>query len=331
LGPEDLHQALSGLPHLTHPNLIVGMERVEDAGVYKINEDIAIVQTLDFFTPVVDDPFTFGQIAAANSLSDVYSMGGKPITAMNIVCFPVQTMDISVLQEVLRGGIEKMREAGVVLVGGHSVDDQEIKYGLSVTGTIHPQKVLTKEGSKVGNKLILTKPLGTGIISTAVKTEMASREASERIIKSMSSLNRTASEIMLEVGVDACTDITGFGLLGHACEMVEDTPQGLLIYADRVPIFPDTLDFAEKGLVPGGLYRNRDFRKPLVHIASQVNQFLGEVLFDPQTSGGLLISVNAAKADLLLQRLHQAGVDQAAIIGEVIRQPAGQIMVQLSR
>jgi selenide, water dikinase len=250
---------------------------------------------------------------------------------MNIVCFPVQTMDISVLQEVLRGGIEKMREAGVVLVGGHSVDDQELKYGLSVTGTIHPQKVLTKEGSKPGNKLILTKPLGTGIISTAVKAEMASRQAANLIIKSMSTLNRQASEIMLDVGVDACTDITGFGLLGHACEMVEDTPLGLLIYADLVPIFPETLALAETGMVPGGLYRNRDFRKSFVHVSPKVDQFLAEALFDPQTSGGLLISVNPAKADLLLQKLQLAGIDQAAIIGEVIIQPAGKVMVQLSK
>jgi selenide,water dikinase len=307
------------------------MDRVEDGGVYKLTADLAIVQTLDFFTPVVDDPFIFGQIAAANSLSDIYAMGGQPITAMNIVCFPVQTMAISVLQEVLRGGIEKMREAEIVLVGGHSVDDQELKYGLSVTGTIHPQKILTKEGSKAGNQLILTKPLGTGIISTAVKAEMAGRQASELIIKSMSALNRKASEIMLEVGVDACTDITGFGLLGHACEMVEDTPLGLLIYADQVPIFPETLDLAEKGMVPGGLYRNRDFRKPWVHISSRVDQFLAEVLFDPQTSGGLLISVAAEKASLLLQKLHLGGVDQAAIIGEVISQPAGKIVVQLSK
>jgi selenide,water dikinase len=307
------------------------MDRVEDAGVYKINEELAIIQTLDFFTPVVDDPFTFGQIAAANSLSDVYAMGGKPITAMNIVCFPVNSMDISVLQTVLRGGIEKMREAGVVLVGGHSVDDQELKYGLSVTGTIHPNKVLTKEGSKIGNQLILTKPLGTGIINTAVKAEKASSKAAETVIKSMSTLNRLASEIMLDVGVDACTDVTGFGLLGHASEMVENTEQGLLIYADKVPVFPETLDLAEKGLVPGGLYRNRDFRKDFVHISSQVSQFMSEILFDPQTSGGLLISVKAEKAGLLLRRLREAGVNDAAIIGEVISQPMGKIIVQLSK
>jgi selenide, water dikinase len=258
-------------------------------------------------------------------------MGGKPITAMNIVCFPVETMDISVLQAVLRGGIEKMREAGIVLVGGHSVDDQELKYGLSVTGTIHPNKVLTKEGSRIGNKLILTKPLGTGIINTAVKAEVASAIAAETVIKSMSSLNRLASEIMLEVGVDACTDVTGFGLLGHASEMVENTEQGLLIYADKVPVFPETLKLAERGFVPGGLHRNRDFRKNFVRISPQIDQSLSEILFDPQTSGGLLISVSAEKAGLLLQRLLEAGINDAAIIGEVVSQPAGNVTVELSK
>ena len=219
----------------------------------------------------------------------------------------------------------------MVLVGGHSVDDQELKYGLSVTGTIHPKKVLTKEGSNIGNKLILTKPLGTGIINTAVKAEKASSKAAETVIKSMSALNRLASEIMLDVGVDACTDITGFGLLGHASEMVENTERGLLIYADRVPLFPETLDLAEKGLVPGGLHRNRDFRKDFVNISSRVNQSLSDVLFDPQTSGGLLISVRAEKADLLLQRLLEAGVHDATIIGEVISQPSGKITVQISK
>jgi selenide,water dikinase len=328
LGPEDLHQALKGLPQLTHPDLIVGMDRVEDAGVFKITEEIAIVQTLDFFTPVVDDPYIFGQIAAANSLSDVYAMGGKPLTAMNIVCFPVQTMDISVMHKILLGGIDKMREAEVVLVGGHSVDDQELKYGLSVTGRIQPHKVLRKEGSRCGNKLILTKPIGTGIINTAAKGDMASKESISRVIKSMTTLNRKASEIMLEVGVDACTDVTGFGLLGHACEMIENTLQGTIIYAEKVPLFPDTLKMADIGLIPGGLYRNRDFRKADVHISQDVNPTLADVLFDPQTSGGLLISVSAVKADRLLQKLHQAGIMEAAIIGEITDQHPGKIEVQ---
>ena len=215
------------------------MERIEDAGVYKLTGDLAIIQTVDFFTPTVDDPFTFGQIAAANSLSDVYAMGGKPLTAMNIVCFPIQTMDISILREILRGGIEKIREAGVVLVGGHSVDGQELKYGLSVTGTVHPDKVIRKEGSAPGDKLILTKPLGTGIVSTAIKGGVASTQAIAKVVKSMTTLNQKASEIMQEIGVHACTDITGFGLLGHAAEMIEGTGVGMVIYANSVPIFPE--------------------------------------------------------------------------------------------
>src|SRR5512136_1412910 len=214
------------LPLIQDPNLLTGFEHAEDAGVYKLSADLALVQTVDFFTPTVDDPFTFGQIAATNALNDVYAMGGKPLTAMNIVCFPVQTMDVSVLRDILSGGLAKMREADVLLVGGHSVDDQELKYGLSVTGTIDPQKVFRKENSRPGDRLILTKPLGTGIISTAVKGEFASKLAADRIAKSMSTLNRKASEVMMEVGVNACTDITGFGLLGHAAEMVENTGVG---------------------------------------------------------------------------------------------------------
>jgi len=303
------------------------MERVEDAGVYKITEELAVIQTLDFFTPIVDDPFTFGQIAAANSLSDVYAMGGRPLTAMNIVCFPIQTMDVSILHEVLLGGLEKMREADVVLVGGHSVDDQELKYGLSVTGTIHPRKILKKENARPGDKLILTKPLGTGIINTAVKAEMAGKEASEKIMKSMSTLNRIASEIMQDIGVSACTDITGFGLLGHASEMVEGTDVGMLIRANSVPVFSEAKELAAMGLIPAGLYRNRDFRKSMVEIGKDVNEIIADILFDPQTSGGLFISVPAAKSDELLGRLHTEGINDAAIIGEVLDNPSGKILV----
>jgi selenide,water dikinase len=304
------------------------MERIEDAGVYKLTEELAIVQTVDFFTPIVDDPFTFGQIAAANSLSDVYAMGGKPLTAMNIVCFPIQTMEVSILREVLLGGLEKMREAEVVLVGGHSVDDQELKYGLAVTGTIHPQKVLRKETAKPGDRLILTKPLGTGIINTAIKADVASREAAETVAKSMTTLNQKASEIMQEIGANACTDITGFGLLGHASEMIENTDIGMVIYAEAVPVFPEAEELAAMGMIPGGLYRNRDFRNDFVEFKPGVSQFRRDILFDPQTSGGLLISVPADRALKMLDRLHQAGVIKAAIIGEVVAKPKGKIIIE---
>jgi selenide, water dikinase len=328
LGPSDLHKALAGLPLTTHPNLIVGMERIEDAGVYKLTDELAIIQTLDFFTPIVDDPFTYGQIAAANALSDIYAMGGQPLTALNIVCFPISTMDISILRKILRGGLEKMREAGVVLVGGHSVDDQELKYGLSVTGTIHPDRILRKEGSRPGDRLILTKPLGAGIISTAIKRKAASPPAVARIIASMTALNQKASELMLASGARACTDITGFGLLGHAAEMVSATDTGFVIYAGAVPVFPETRAMVELGMLPGGLQRNREYNKEVVTIAPTVPAYLADVLFDPQTSGGLLISVPKEKAANLLIKLHDAGIGEAAVIGEVTGELKGRITVK---
>lgn len=319
------------MPLTTHPNLIVGMERTEDAGVYQLADGLAIVQTVDFFTPVVDDPYTFGQIAVANSLSDVYAMGGKPLTAMNIVCFPIQTMDVSVLQEILKGGLDKMREAGIVLLGGHSVDDQELKYGLSVTGTIDPKNVLRKEGARPGDKLILTKPLGTGIISTAVKGGLASKEAASQAAISMAALNRQASEVMMKIGVHACTDITGFGLLGHAAEMIENTEVGMVIYAAMVPYFSEARPLADMGMIPAGLYRNRDFRKTMVEFSPEVTQFQNDILFDPQTSGGLLISVPVEKASAMLKELHSAGVSSAAVVGEVFDNPKGKIIVKVTK
>jgi len=294
-----------------------------------LSDDLAIIQTLDFFTPVVDDPYIFGQIAVANSLSDVYAMGGRPLTAMNIVCFPIQTMDISILREILLGGIEKMKEAEVLLVGGHSVDDQELKYGLSVTGTIHPQKILRKEGSRPGDKLVLTKPLGTGIINTAIKAGLAGKDATDRVIRSMTSLNKKASEIMVEIGARACTDVTGFGLLGHACEMVEGTDVGIRIYANAVPVFPEAKDLAAIGMVPGGLYRNRDFRKNMVKFTPEVDEITADILFDPQTSGGLLISVPDGKIQEMMEKLHREGVLDASVIGEIIDRP-GKIEVSTS-
>ena len=303
------------------------MEGDEDAGVYKLREDLAIIQTLDFFTPVVDDPYTFGQVAVANSLSDVYAMGGKPIVAMNIICFPVNKMDISILQEILKGGLDKMREAEVLLVGGHSVEDNELKYGLSVTGTIHPEKVLTNKGARVGDKLILTKPLGTGIINTALKAGMADDRSVAQSIECMSTLNKKAAELMTEVEVHACTDVTGFGLLGHACEMIEGEDVGMVIHPSVVPLLPGTEDFAAMGLIPGGTIRNRDFRLSMIDRAAEISDEKLLILFDAQTSGGLLVSVPGPKVHALLKRLHQEGVKEAAIIGEVLEQPKGKIVI----
>jgi selenide,water dikinase len=303
------------------------MERAEDAGVYKLNEDLALVQSIDFFTPIVDDPFDFGRIAAANALSDVYAMGGRPLTALNVVCFPKDTMDISILHRVLEGGLAMMHEAGVVLLGGHTVDDPELKYGLAVTGTIHPSKVVHNNTARPGDKLILTKPLGTGIISTAIKRGAASKEAVARIVKSMTALNKKASELMLEVGVSACKDITGFGLLGHAAEMVEGTEVGFVLNASAVPLFPEAKDYYDKEMVAGGLRRNRDYRKNMVDMGSKVPKHLRDIFFDPQTSGGLLMAVAKAKASSLLKKLHAAGIPEAVIIGEVVAEPRGRIRV----
>jgi len=306
----------------------MGMERSEDAGVYKLRDDLAIIQTVDFFTPIVDDPYTFGQIATVNALSDVYAKGGRPLTAMNIVCFPVKTMDISILREILTGGLDKMREASVVLVGGHSVEDNELKYGLSVTGVIHPDRVIMNQGAKVGDKVILTKQLGTGIISTALKGGEASEQAVAKSVSSMATLNKKASELMLTVDVHACTDITGFGLLGHACEMIEGTDVGMIIRSDAVPYFPEAKEYAEMGMVPGGTARNRDFRIKMVDIDKNVSKVMVDILFDPQTSGGLLMAIPSDDAEPLLKRMHREGIKAAAIIGEVVAKPKGRIVVR---
>ena len=304
------------------------MEHAEDAGVYKLRDDLAIIQTLDFFTPIVDDPYTFGQIAAANALSDVYAMGGRPLTAMNIICFPISKMDIAILRQILKGGLDKMREAGVLLVGGHSVEDNELKYGLSVTGVVHPEKVLLNKNVNAGDKLILTKPLGTGIVSTALKGGMADEELVARSVKSMTTLNKRAMELMTEMlDVHACTDITGFGFLGHACEMVEGSNVGIQIYASSVPYFQGVRELVEMGVVPGGLHRNRVFRMHMIEIDSPCPDWMIDIFFDPQTAGGLLISLSSEQAEMLIKKLHTEGMDEAAIVGEVVREVKGKIRV----
>ena len=316
------------LPLIHDPNLLSGFEYAEDAGVYKISADLAIVQTVDFFTPTVDDPFTFGQIAATNALNDIYAMGAKPLTAMNIVCFPIKAMDISVLREVLRGGLDKMREAGVLLIGGHSVEDNEIKYGLSVTGVVHPDKVLFNRGARIGDKLILTKPLGTGIISTAIKAQEASDKQMNQAINSMSSLNKKSSEIIIKEGnVHACTDITGFGLLGHACEMIEGSDVGMKIDSAAVPVFDGVRKLLETGFVPGGLYRTKDFRLNQIVKEKTCPDWLFDVFFDPQTAGGLFFSLPGNKAQKIVKKMHTAGITDAAVVGEVVNDHPGKIFI----
>ena len=307
--------------------MIVGLDQADDAGVYKVTDDLAIIQTVDFFTPIVDDPYWFGQIAAANALSDVYAMGGVPKTAMNLVAFPIKDMDISVLRQIIQGGLDKMKEAGVVLVGGHSVEDKELKYGLSVTGFIHPDRILTKKNLKTGDRLILTKPLGTGIINTAIKGGLASKEITDTVTRLMATLNRDAAEIMKDYPVHACTDITGFGLLGHIAEMIIDTGFSVKLTSKTIPIIPETLEYAGMGLVPAGTYNNREFRECMVDFAPSVDRLVQDILFDPQTSGGLLICVDRKNADELLEKLKEKGMDSAAIVGDVTTEPKERIVV----
>jgi selenide,water dikinase len=285
-------------------------------------------QTIDFFTPIVDDPYMFGQIAVANALSDVYTMGGKPLTAMNIVCFPIDTMELLILKDILLGGIDKMREANVTLVGGHSINDNELKYGLSVTGVVHPDKMITNSGGVKGDKVILTKPLGTGIINTAAKAEMADKETIKIVTASMAALNNTASELAQQSGgLHACTDITGFGFLGHAVQLVKNSGISVEIDSSAVPLFPGVTDLASQGMCPAGLHRNREFYAPWVEVTDSVPLSVQDVLNDPQTSGGLLIIIDAAKAGELMKKMKTAGVADVAVIGKVTGESSGKITV----
>lgn len=308
--------------------MLVGLGTYDDAGVFRLRDDLAIIQTLDFFTPIVDDPFSFGQIAAANALSDIYAMGGVPLTAMNIICFPIKKMDAAVLRTILEGGLDKIKEAGAYLVGGHSVEDDELKYGLSVTGTVHPQMILTNRGARIGDLLILTKPIGTGIINTAIKGNIADPKTIEYVTTIMSTLNRWPTENISDFDVNACTDVTGFGLLGHACEMIEEAPFGLKLYFEKVPLMHEVMDFARMGMVPGGTHRNRSFREDCIVGLDSLDSVLIDILFDPQTSGGLLIAVKQEQASSIVERFREKGAERASIIGEFVAEPAGKIIMQ---
>jgi len=303
----------------------VGLDTSDDAGVYQLNDEVALVQTVDFFTPIVDDPFTFGQIAVANALSDVYAMGGIPLTGMNLVAFPIKTLSPSILKEILLGGLSKMGEAGVALVGGHSIEDPEIKYGLAVTGVVHPNKILTNAKAKAGDKLVLTKPLGTGIISTALKARMASEEAIRKSVESMVVLNRTASEWMREFGAHACTDITGFSFIGHALEMATASQVGIVVQSKAVPVLPEAMEYTKLGLIPGGMHSNRQFFSCKVEVHSNVPDLLMDILYDPQTSGGLLISLPSGRAEELVAILKKEGHLHSSVVGEVVEEPRGKI------
>lgn len=286
------------LPKFESDRLLVGLDTSDDAAVYKLNEETALIQTLDFFTPIVDDPYQFGQIAAANALSDVYAMGGVPLIALNIVAFP-NCLPIEVLGEILRGGADKVKEAGALLVGGHSIEDNEPKYGLSVTGTVHPDKVLANSTAKPGDVLILTKPVGLGILNTCIKEELLEQDLVEEAIRVMATLNKVAAELMIETGAHACTDITGFGLIGHALEMAEGSKVSIELDSHAVPVMEGALENARMGLVPAGTYKNRDYAGERVRIDPTISEAMIDVLYDPQTSGGLLISLDPERAQIL--------------------------------
>ncbi len=284
-----------------------------------------MIQTVDFFTPMVDDPYLFGQIAAANALSDVYAMGGEPLTAMNIVCFP-ECLDVSVLQAIIRGGLAKIEEAGAVLVGGHTVDDQEPKYGLSVTGVIDPGKVVSNRGAKVGDLLYMTKPLGTGIVTTAIKGEMASEELIDLTVHSMSQLNKTARDVMMEVGVNAATDITGFGLLGHAMEMAAASQVQIELWAGKLPLLNGVEDLAVMGLIPAGAYANRDHLQGRVEVTGGVDRTRLDLMYSPETSGGLLMAVDPERSPEL-ERVARNKAVGLTLIGQVKKAGSGHIRV----
>jgi selenide,water dikinase len=363
LGPGDLAQVLHLLPTFHHPDLLVGTETNDDAGVFRLRPDLAIVNTVDFFTPIVDDPFVFGQVAAANALSDIYAMGAEPKTALNIVGFPKGKMEIEVLVEILKGGADKVREAGAVVVGGHSIIDPEIKYGLAITGVVHPDQIIRNVGARDGDALVLTKPLGTGIITTSVKQRQLAhgpaaaghynaqgpaaafarrasapkeaghyvrgRELDERLagslraaVASMTALNADASTIMRRYAVHACSDVTGFGLLGHAQEMASGSGVTLVVDSTALPLLEGAPDLAEAGHLTGGCKRNRAYLHDKVVIEASVRPGLVEVAFDPQTSGGLLIALPRNEAARLVEELHAGGIAAATIIGHVTARQA---------
>ena len=324
IGPGDLSTILCDMKAPRDENVLAGFDDFEDAGVYRLTEELAMVQTVDFLTPVVNDPYLFGQIAAANALSDVYAMGAIPRTALNIVGFSPKHYDMAVLKEIIKGGIAKMKEAGVSLIGGHSVDDVEIKYGLSVTGIVHPGKIIRNKGARTGDLLVLTKPVGTGVIVTAAKERSADEDALARAVEVMAGLNDKASRIMKQAGAHAATDVTGFGLVGHLSEMIAESI-GVELYLDKIPFLPDAVRLRASGVTSGGLQRNRDFYGPRLDRSGQDVRV--DLLFDPQTSGGLLFAISADSRPLLKSLASNEG-QEMTVIGRFTDGPAGRLMVK---
>jgi len=308
---------LAKLPKQSDPNVLVGFETNDDAGVYQLTPDLALVQTVDFFTPIVDDPYSFGQIAAANALSDVYAMGGRPISALTVLGFPNREEGLEILEKILEGGHAKMQEAGCVVIGGHSIGDEEIKFGYAVTGLVHPRRILANRAARAGDLLLLTKRLGTGIISTALKKGQASEPAVDAALQSMCALNRATCEVALRFDVHGATDITGFGLLGHAREMAMASKVSLVMDSAAIEFLPEAEEYSRRGFLSGGLKRNRDFIGDCVEFASRVPEEVRNLLFDPQTSGGLLFSLAAQDASKLLEGLRALAIPAQAV-GKVI-------------
>ena len=327
IGQKDLHEVLGRLPPVEDPRLLVGMATADDAGVFKLTPDVTIVQTVDVFTPGVDDPHLFGRIAACNSLSDVYAMGGTPVTALSVIGFPIHKLPHGVMADIIRGGMEVLQEAGAILVGGHSINDDEIKFGFAVTGVIDSRSVVTNAGAKPGDVLVLTKPLGTGIISLAHQIGKASPESVDAAARSMSTLNRAAAEIMVKHGATACTDVTGFGLVGHLRQVVAESGVTAEIWCSRLPLLPGVLGYAEQGMFSGANERNAEYSGERTTFSSDVGEAMKAVLFDAQTSGGLLIAFPAGEAEKAVRRLHEAGVADAVVIGRIVEKSDGRINV----
>ncbi len=328
INQNDLKIVLAGLPKTDDPRVLVSADTCDDAGVFKVSDDLALVQSVDIFTPSVDDPYTFGQIAAANSVSDIYAMGGTPLTALSIIGFPIETMSHRIMNQILRGGVDKMEEAGVSIVGGHSIKDNEIKFGFAVTGTIHPEKIITNDKAQPGDILVLTKPLGTGVIGFANQIGKASAESLNTISRSMAELNKIPAEVMVDMGVKTATDVTGFGLLGHLSEIAAQSRVTVEIFVDRVPFFDGVFDYIRQGMISGAIERNKEFASLYVTTSSGVSEERETVLYDPQTSGGLLIAINPNDAKELIERLKKKGIDFTTVIGKVVSKSEGQIILK---
>ena len=330
IGQEDLKKALSGLPRIFDPRVLVSSDTCDDAGVFRLDSRTALVQSVDVFTPVVDDPYVFGQIAAANSVSDIYAMGGRPLTALSIIAFPIERLSPRVMNNMLQGGIDKLREAGVAVLGGHSIKDKEIKFGFAVTGVVRPDKMTVNSKAKPGDRLILTKPLGTGTLSFARQIGRAPDKGLAEAERSMTELNRAAAEAMRAADVTTATDITGFGLAGHLSEIAVQSGVELEVYGEAIPVFEGVLELIRNGVISGAVERNRDYASSFVKLEKGASEDLETLLYDPQTSGGLLIAVRKSKARALLEALKKKGVAQAAVVGRVTRRGPARIVLKTS-